>query len=274
MTIIFFHGMGGSVKLSNYEYDGKKYKKNNFIKQLQKIDKVIVANIPYTHIYYYGENKIFSKMYMPVNKLNIDDLYLDTYITKFHDLLNTKKYPSPYIVIGHSHGIYYAMEFSRQYHKKVKEIVSLDGSWITKELCENRLNNWKKKGKIVEKITSQKELDTLVELIKTTKDNTKYIQKIFDSVRYDHTLYFIKNNFPQLLLKKYKIKYTVFRDFNGLPKDVINDVEQEFNLNAMKEDKILKKYKTYKIFWLLNAGHYVWFDKIYKKQIIDYLTLS
>ena len=38
MTIIFFHGLGSFKKILNYIYDGKKYNKNDFIKQLEKID--------------------------------------------------------------------------------------------------------------------------------------------------------------------------------------------------------------------------------------------
>ena len=49
MTIILFHGLGSSKKLMNYIYDNK-YIKNDFIKQLEKIDKVFIPEIPYFFI--------------------------------------------------------------------------------------------------------------------------------------------------------------------------------------------------------------------------------
>ena len=58
--------------------------------------------------------------------------------------------------MGWSDGIYFAMEFAKQYPKSVKEIISLDGSWITIKLCKQRLINWKNKGKKVSLINSQK----------------------------------------------------------------------------------------------------------------------
>jgi len=152
MTIILFHGLGSSKKQLNYIGD---YIKSDFVKQLEKIDKVYIPEIPYTNVYYYGEDKKMSKLYNPINKLNYDDLSLNKYITNLYKSLDKNKYPAPYIVIGSSHGIYHACEFARQFPKKVKYIVSLDGSWITNELNKKRLLNWKNKGKIIPKISNQ-----------------------------------------------------------------------------------------------------------------------
>ncbi len=77
MTIILFHGLGCSKK--------------NF-KWLERIDTVFIPEIPYTNLYYYSENKTMKTMYEPIDK---------------------KIYKAPYIVIGHSHGIYYAYEFAK-----------------------------------------------------------------------------------------------------------------------------------------------------------------
>ena len=112
---------------------------------LKKIDNVIIPDVPYTNVYYYDIFKQMAEMYEPVDNLQLDDLKLDTFITKFYNNLNKNTYPPPYNLIGHSHGIYYCMEFFRQYSGKVNNIISLDGSWITKTLCEKRLENWQKK---------------------------------------------------------------------------------------------------------------------------------
>jgi len=95
MTIILFHGLGSSKKQLNYIGD---YIKSDFIKQLEKIDKVYIPEIPYTNVYYYGEDKKMSKLYNPINKLNYDDLSLDKYITNLYKSLDKDKYPAPYIV--------------------------------------------------------------------------------------------------------------------------------------------------------------------------------
>ena len=45
MTIILFHGLGSSKKQLNYIGN---YIKSDFVKQLEKIDKVYIPEIPYT----------------------------------------------------------------------------------------------------------------------------------------------------------------------------------------------------------------------------------
>ena len=73
-------------------------------------------------------------MYKPINILNYYDLSLDKYITNLYNSIDKKVYKALYIVIGHSHGIYYVCEFAKQYKKEIKYIISLDCSWITNEL--------------------------------------------------------------------------------------------------------------------------------------------
>ncbi len=89
-----------------------------------------------------------------------------------------------YIIMGHSDGIYFAMEFAKQYPKLVKEIISLDGSWITVTLCKQRLINWKKKGNKVNIINSQKKLDVIMDKIIKEKDWNE-ILKIMNHKRYN-----------------------------------------------------------------------------------------
>ena len=88
--------------------------------------------------------------------------------------------------------------------------------------------------------------------------------KIIDHIRYEHTLKCIKYNY-QTIVKK--IKFTVFRDFNGK-----NNTDDQFNNYALLENEILSKIcKKYQIFWQINAGHVLWFNEMYKKQIINYI---
>ena len=165
MTIIFFHGLGSSKKLLNYIYYNEKYNENNFIKLLEKIDKVYIPEIPYTNVYYYSKYTIIKPMYNPIDKLNYNDLTLDKYIFNLYQNIDKTIYSPPYIVIGHSHGIYYASEFARQFLFNIKYVISLDGSWITKKLNKQRLLKWKNKGNIKHDI-SYKEISCFIFALK------------------------------------------------------------------------------------------------------------
>jgi len=259
MTIIFFHGLGSSSKTLKYIYDGKKYNKNNFIQLLKKLDNVYFVDIPYTNILYYSDMK---KMYKPIKQLDYDDLSLDKFITNLYNNMDKQHYNAPYTLIGHSHGIYYCCEFAKQYKKKINCIISLDGSWITNELNKQRLITWKNKGKIIPKINNMKTLGTILDKIKNEKNNSKYINMIFDYVRYTHTQFCLKQNYEKL-----DIKFITFRDFNSDTKDELN--MKQFNDNILQENNILSKYNNHIIYILLNATHTIWLNENYKNTIIQ-----
>jgi len=259
MTIILFHGLGSSKKQLDYVYKDNKYIKNDLVKQLQKIDNVYIPMIPYTNVYYYGQDKQMSKMYDQLDYLEYDDLMLDKYITKLYKSLDKTKYKAPYILMASSHGIYYACEFARQYKDMVKCIVSLDGSWITNRLNKKRLLSWKKKGKIIPKINNQKSLDSIMDKIKNEKNNSMYIRMIFDFVRDIHTKFVIKKKYEKL-----NVPFITFRDYESNPKDDII----EYNNNVLEENKILSKYSNHIIYILLDASHIIWTNDNYKNTII------
>lgn len=266
MTIIFFHGLGSSKKLLNYIYHNEKYNLNNFVKLLKKIDNVFIPEIPYTNVYYYGENKIMKPMFKQIDELDYDDLSLNRYITKMHNTMDKKLYPPPYIVIGHSHGIYYACEFVKQNKKETKCIISLDGSWISNKLNKQRLAIWKTKNKIIPKINNQKTLDDIINKIKNEKNNSKYINMIFDYVRGTHTKFCIKQNYEKL-----NIPFITFRDFNS---DTQNDaINKKYNDDVLQENEILSKYLNHVIYVLLDATHVIWLNDNYKNTIIQTLKL-
>ena len=269
MTIILFYGLGCSKKTLNYLYYNDKYNLNDFIKLLERIDTVFIPEIPYSNLYYYSENKTMKTMktmYEPIDYLDYDDLFLDKYITKLYNSIDKKIYKAPYIVIGHSHGIYYACEFAKQYSKEIKYIISLDGSWISNELNKQRLLSWKNKGKIIPKISNQKTLETLLDKIKNKKDNSKYINIIFAYVRGTHTKFCIKQNY-----EKINIPFITFRDFNSDPK--VDIIMKEYNNMVLQENSILSKYKNHIIYILLDASHNVWLNDNYKNTIIQTLKL-
>jgi predicted esterase len=266
MTIILFHGLGSSKKLLNYIYDGKTYNKNDFIKQLEKNHTVFIPNILYTNIHYYDEYTIMKPMFTPINNINYDDLSLDKFITKLYNSMDKKIYKAPYIVMGHSHGIYYACEFAKQYKKDIKCIISLDGSWITNELNKQRLITWKNKGKIIPKINNQKTLDDIIYKIKHEKDNSKYINMIETYVRAEHTKFCIKQKY-----EKINIPFITFRDFNLDVKDDI--IMKQYNEMVLEENNILSKYNNHIIYILLDATHMIWLKSNYKNTIIKTIKL-
>ena len=55
------------------------------------------------------------------------------------------------------------------------------------------------------------------------------------------------------------------RDFNSNMNDEIN---KEFNMNAITEHNKLVNKDNYNIFWLVDASHMVWYNKHYKKMIL------
>jgi len=262
MTIIFFPGIGASKKVVKYSYVNNKFVKNNFINKLNNIDKVHIVNIPYVNVHYYDPKQ--NNMYKPIDKLLLDDLDLFKLTETIYK--QVEKYEKPYTLIASSHGIYFAFAFTYLYPKYVKNIISLDGSWISKELCKLRLENWKKKGKIVKKIKTQLELDNIIENIKTQKDNAKYIQTIMSHVRLVHTLDCIKYNFDKIIDK---INYILFRDFNSNTDDETN---KEFNTNAMNEHNLLVNKKKYNIYWLVDGTHLIWEKENYKRMILNIIS--
>lgn len=261
-NIIIFTGAGQSNKLFNYDFINNKYVKNNLVDKLKKIADVFIPDIKYKNLYHYQKNDIYNqtKYFKPIKNLSLDDITIENTIKNIS--INEKQ---KYIVMGFSDGIYFAIEFARQYPKNILEIISLDGSWISTKLCKIRLTNWKNKGKKVSYIKTQKKLDEIVRNVIDTKDIT-FIKQIMDHKRKEHTDKCIKYKYENIV-KKHKL--TLFRDFNS---DVNNKIDKEFNEYAILENNILKKLsKNYKVFWMVDGGHMFWTNEMYKKQLYNYI---
>lgn len=262
MTVILFGGLGQTEKLMKVQYIGTKCVKNNFIDKLRKITNVIIPDIKYKHVYHYQKSDPYNqtKFFNPITNLTLDDISIEKTIKNL-DIDRKQKY----IIMGYSDGIYFAMEFARQYPKLVKEIISLDGSWITVNLCKQRLMNWENKGKKVKLIHSQKNLDLIMSKIVKEKD-AESRNKIINHKRYEHTLKCISKKYQNIIKN---IKFTIFRDYNSK----INDgMDEQFNNYALLENNILLKLsKKYQIFWQIDAGHILWSKEEYKNQILNYI---
>ena len=260
MPIIFFGGGGVSPKMLEVEYKNNKYVRNNFISKLKKIDKVILPDLQYKHVLYYQNAWGQKKFFKPIKKLTLDDMHVER-IIKNLDVDKRQKY----VVIGHSAGIYCAMEFAKQNPKLVKEIISLDGSWTSVKFCKQRLANWKKKGKKVNLIKTQKELDAIMEKIIKNKDKDA-IGRILYHFRYENTKRCINTKYENILKK---IKFTIFRDHDSQMKEKI---DEQFNEYSLLEHEIMSKLSNkYQIFWQIDAGHGLWFNEMYKEQILNYV---
>ena len=264
MSIILFGGSGASEKLMKVEYKNNKYVKNNFINSLEKISNLYIPEIKYKNVYYYQKNDIYNqkKYFKPIKNLILDDLLIENTIKNL--IIDKRK---KYIVIGISDGIYFAMEFVKQYKKSVKEVISLDGSWISTKLCYKRLENWQKKGKKVRFITNQTELDEIVSKLINDKDESSF-RKIVNHKRLEHTKKCISKKYQNLIKN---VKFTLFRDYNSKIND---DIDRQFNEYALLEHDILSKIsKNYQIFWQIDASHLIWSKDAYKNQIINYISL-
>ena len=84
-----------------------------------------------------------------------------------------------------------------------------------------------------------------------------------DHVRLTHTKVCIKYNFEKLINK---INYNVFRDFNNNMDDMIN---KDFNTLALMEHNELVSLDNYHIYWLIDGSHLCWYNKYYKKSILN-----
>lgn len=204
----------------------------------------------------YGQTKFFNS----IQGLTLDDLSIEKTIENL-DIDKKRKY----IVMGHSDGIYFAMEFAKKHPKLVDEIISLDGSWITTNLCKQRLLNWKNKGKKVSLINSQKKLDVIMDKIINDKDIDS-INKIVNHIRYEHTIKCINKKYQNIIKNT---KFTIFRDYNSEIKD---SIDIQFNEYALLENNILSKLsKKYQIFWQIDASHTLWSKEEYKNHILNYV---
>jgi hypothetical protein len=84
-----------------------------------------------------------------------------------------------------------------------------------------------------------------------------------DHIRLKHTKVVIKYNFEKLINK---INYIVFRDFNSNTED---DINKDFNNLTLIEHNELVYLDNYHIYWLVDASHMCWYDKYYKKSILN-----
>lgn len=261
MPIILFTGLGVTEKLMKAIWNGKKHIKTDFVDKLKGMKDVIIPDIKYKHVYYYLETPYYNteKFFDPIEELTLDDLNIEKTVQNLN--INKKK---KYIVMGHSDGIYYALEFAKQYPKLTQEIISLDGSWATVKLCKQRLTNWKNKGKKAKLITSQRELDNIMKKVKNNDNDA--IGKIITHIRYEHTKKCISKKYQNIIKKT---KFTIFRDFNSNPDD---QIDRQFNEYATTENNIMTDLsKNYQIFWQINASHTLWEKDIYKNQILNYI---
>jgi pimeloyl-ACP methyl ester carboxylesterase len=271
MTFILFPGLGGSQHVWQNYYDDKinKLVKIDILSPLQKLGKVFVHSIPYSSVSYYDtKHHINKQLFKPFDgTLLLEDMQLDKYVKKLYDQLDKELYPPPYVPIGHSHGIYYAVEFARQYAKECRFVVSLDGSWLSKELLEKRLKNWRDKKKVVTVIENQEQLDDIVNKLKKERESNIYIEQIMNYIRYSHTMYAIQNNFEKL-----PVELLIFRDIFELP---VTDVDKEFNNNAVAESAILEKANSgmVKTIWMPNATHHIWFKEDYLRLVMENIKL-
>lgn len=284
-TIILFHGIGGSSESFKYLLENDIIKKYNLIEKLETIGIVYNKTIPYNNLIYYYDKK-YEKLYDKVDNLIYDDLFIDKYITKFYNEIDKTIYKPPYILVCHSFGILYGIEFAKQFTSKCLFIVSLDGTRFTKQNIKIHIDKLKQKSisRETEKRSgsgslnvrsgsgcisniNEKKFNVLVNEI-TSYNAPQNIQKILDFVLYINYKYAYKNNFEKL-----PIDMIIFRDIYANP---ITEKEINHNNLCNNELKKLKKINPNKItnINLPNASHFVWKIIKFRNLIVKKILLE
>ena len=127
--VLFILFSGHNISSSKiWEYDFN-LNKSNFLKELKKLGKVYcyINNI-YKIIslpkYPPGEEKFYKKFREKPDKINIEQFDIDKECQKVYEEIKSQK--EDIIVIGHSIGGIYAINFCNMYPKKCKKIILIE----------------------------------------------------------------------------------------------------------------------------------------------------
>ena len=224
-TIIFFHGLGHSYKKYNYVYEeGKKPKKNNFLNKLSKISQLLIYNRPEENIrFYIEENKSIEDLCYPKGDINSNIINLK----KFLEIKNIKK---PYVLIAHSLGSLYALQFAKKYSNLIKYVFLIDPPQFTRKIAKEEFT-YKK--------LSNKEITNIVDKIKKNPTKSgKLLEKLDNNTQ---NISYIKPNINCPLM--------VFWNLTNNKRNTELTIEY---------DKILQKNnKNYSHYFYRNRDHYL-----------------
>lgn len=260
-TFIMFHGAGGTKKSWEYTYNFKtnKYVKSNFLKLLETIGNVYTYTRLESNLLYYGDNNssIFKDLYEPNVTFDFDYLRLDCHIEQLCQEI-MKKYDPPYILVAHSAGVYYALEFIRKYKKLCSFIIALDPAFFTKEQIINKIDDIRNQNRDEYKISNNQDLQKIIKKIRNKKDNMHDIKNFMHWLQYNHLEYTRDH-----IIEKLPVPMITFRDIN------FNDID--YAKKAYQEHQILQKINgdNVAIRYLPNATHSIWHNVQYKEEIIE-----
>lgn len=248
--VLFILFSGHNISSSKiWEYDNK-LNKTNFLKELKKFGKVYcyVNNI-YKLISlpkYPPKEEKYAKFFREKpDKINMEQFNIDKECEKVYEEIKSQK--EEIIVIGHSIGGIYAINFCNMYPKKCKKIILIESV----KLLSN-YQQWPKEIK-VPRLTNKK-IKELENNILTDNKNAKESAIHLSNIIGYKTFKYRSNELkvPTLFFENMKLK----------------KIENILKLN--KYEKEMNKIHKNKIQFinLIDTGHYPWQDQRYCEQMI------
>lgn len=288
IVFILVHGFGSSKIYWSREYVGTdKLKYHNFLAKLKKIGNVYRSNLKHFNIDYYDFNKDLTerekwnniyktyKPHKPDIMFKIKDLDYDQICTNIHSKVR-KLYPTQKLIpIGHSYGGGLVYQFSKMYPNDCLFTVMLDGTPISKRCAQESYDKFdhKVEASVKKYLSDDQQLKIALKKIKTMttidldkdvklfKSTKKTIQRVYDLIAYNSTMYRISNiesklHVPTLFFKSIRInKYK-------------NDIWNEWITKEKQDISVSNNSSMYNFTYFANIDHYLWWDQEASDKII------
>lgn len=265
ITFILFPGNHQSKKswVSYYDNDNKEII-DDFLAPLKKLGNVFTYTPKQYNVLYYSSGPNVKSIYEPDIDFDLDYLDVGRHIDIIYKEVKSQ-YPAPYVPIGHSIGLHFALGFTQKYKSECLFTVSLDGSFFVEKYInfyiEERLAQHKDT-----KIENNDELQKLLHYIKTHEDNKKEIEKILGFFTYKDFLWAKEH-----LSEKLVLPLITFKNINLPTNEEKQKSSIEYDLKRVDEQKILDKINGPKSItrYFVNATHFVWEQLDYRNEIIS-----
>jgi len=233
-----------------------KIKKNNFIKELNKLGDVYFYEPKYYNIDHYKPDKWFNNNDIDFTK---NDLDIDYVCSEIYD--NIKDFDGKIVPIAHSMGSYFAYYFSNKYSSKILFTVIIDGMGIANLPGYTGLVNpdkYKKELKKYTKYTNKNILELIQKIKKNQKKSIEEMKKV-----YDYHIGNYRNRLKKIIIKKPMLLFYNYENENRK----INKLANERQIKEI--DFVRKRYprnmyeqiiffdKTHNLFWKEDAKNII-----------------
>ena len=167
VSFILFPGFGTSKYQWKYKFTFKDnhfiIEKCDFLDKLKQLGKVYTYTPKFNNAHKYNKDDEIGKYYDFDIDIDFNYLNLEKHCRIIYNEIKNKNLKSPYVVIGHSLGAYFAYKFTELYKEECVANFILDGTTIFEKYLKS-----------VSPFTSNSELVKLIEKV----DNKQFIQII------------------------------------------------------------------------------------------------